>query len=547
MKRAALFGIVLLALVGTSLPSQAQTGGSSGGGGPACVTIDPTAPTQVVLGTTVTLSGTCCAAAAASVPTIGPYRWLLAALLLGLLWRFGPRSRRRWGVLAVLAWLSFAALSRPAEGGTATCALTWQAQSPYEAFTGTGAQFSFTPTVAASFQITLSSGSAVATQALTVVPPVGDWVWQSAAPVSRTLHGIWASAPNDAWAVGDGGFAMHWDGLAWQRVGSSTMANLSGIWGSSATDVWAVGGGVGGAPDLIHWNGQAWSIVSPDTSVNLSGVWGSGPSDVWAVGGSGVQGVITHFDGTAWHLSSTSVYTDFAGVWGSGPSDVWAVGDPYGPISPGESNSIVHFLGGLWSPVADNASTNQAKDLTSVWGAGAADIWAATGGGTMLHWNGTAWAPSSAPSSYYFQVWGRASNDVWAAASTGAFHFDGASWTSKGVDVQLNSVGGATAPSNGIQGVWAGGLQAVFELIPGTPLTCQAIGGTCSASCPSLSHLSDYSCAGAGSCCVSSDACGGSSEPICCAKTTGLPVATRPICHDGGFSCGPDATTICRI
>jgi hypothetical protein len=55
-------------------------------------------------------------------------------------------------------------------------------RSPFEVFTATGAQFTFTPTIPASFQITPSSGGAVATQALTVVPPASDWVWKSAAP-----------------------------------------------------------------------------------------------------------------------------------------------------------------------------------------------------------------------------------------------------------------------------------------------------------------------------------------------------------------------------
>jgi hypothetical protein len=266
---------------------------------------------------------------------------------------------------------------------------------------------------------------------------------------------------------------------------------------------------------------------------------------VWAVGGSGVQGVITRFDGTAWHLNSTSDFTNFTGVWGSGPSDVWAVGNPYGAISDTESNSIVHFLGSLWNPVPDNAPTDQAKVLASVWVANAADAWAASYGGPLLHWNGTAWAPSSSPPSGYFtHVWGRASDDVWAAGP-GIFHFDGKSWASQGVQAQLNAVGGAIAASSDAQGVWAASGRAIFELIPGTQLTCQAIGGTCGSSCPAAGHLSDYRCDGGGTCCVSSVACGGPTEPVCCG-VNGLPVpGLRPICHDGAFSCGPDATTTC--
>src|SRR5262249_10131573 len=136
------------------------------------------APAQVVLGTTLTLTGTCCNAA--TVPGSGAYRWLLAALLLAFIWHLGRRRRWRSGALLVLAWWSFASGDRPAAGAAGTCALAWDARSPFEDFTGTGAQFSFTPMAPATFQITLSSGGAVATQTLTVLNAA--WVWRSTAP-----------------------------------------------------------------------------------------------------------------------------------------------------------------------------------------------------------------------------------------------------------------------------------------------------------------------------------------------------------------------------
>jgi hypothetical protein len=375
-----------------------------------------------------------------------------------------------------------------------------------------------------------------------------DWVWQSAAPVSGQINAIWASTPDDAWAVGDSGFAMHWDGIAWSRVASNTINHLNGIWGSSANDVWAVAGGIGGdgAFNLIHWDGQAWSPASADTSSNLAGVWGTGPSDVWAVGGSGMEGVITHFDGSAWHLASTTPFSDLKGVWGSGPSQVWAAGYPYGSIRPDESNSILERVGDAWNPIADNAPDPQAKVLTSVWAAGTGQAWA-TGYGAILYWNGTAWAPSTA--GYFEHIWGRSSNDIWAASSgtfnseSGVFHFDGATWVSQGLgDARLYAVGGASAAVGGREGVWAGG-EAVFELVPGAKLTCQTIGGTCGSSCrPGEGHPSDYSCDDGSVCCVSVSACGGASEPVCCRQSDHTVIPDRrPICHDGVFSCGPDA------
>ena len=550
MKRAALLGVVLVGLLGRPAPLHAQvagSGGSGGGGAPGCVAIAPGAPAQVVLGTTVTLTGTCCSPAAA-VPAVGSYRWLLAALLLALIWRLGPRYSRRGGVLIVLALLAFADKDRPAAGGTDTCALTWEARSAFEDFTGTGAQFSFTPTIAASFQITLGSGSAVATQTLTVVPAV--WLWQSAVPSASSIEAFWGTAPDDVWAVGAGsrGSVMHWDGVAWQQVASNTISGLFGIWGSSADDVWAVGGFIGGsgAFNMIHWDGQAWSPVSAGTSDSLTGVWGSGPNDVWAVAGTGI---ITHFDGSSWQLSVTRIgVTELRSIWGSGPSDVWAVGTPHALHPTSDDQSILHWSGSGWDQVVENSPSAQAQVLQGVWAAPTGEAWAAAFG-AVLQWNGTAWAPSSVPSGFYYGVWGRAANDVWVVGN-GILHFDGGSWINQASNIgTVQAVGGVSTPPDSSPAVWAATQSALFRLVPGATPTCEAIQGTCTTSCPAgQGHVSDYPCANGGVCCVSAAACGGSSEPGCCSRSTNTFVpGLRPICRDGAYSCGPDAfpTNIC--
>jgi hypothetical protein len=62
----------------------------------------------------------------------------------------------------------------------------------------------------------------------------------------RAFYGFWGTAPNDAWAVGDSGLVMHWDGTGWKQavirvseipVGRSFWA----IWGTSNDDFWVVG------------------------------------------------------------------------------------------------------------------------------------------------------------------------------------------------------------------------------------------------------------------------------------------------------------------
>ena len=93
----------------------------------------------------------------------------------------------------------------------------------------------------------------------------------------------WSLSAQEAWAVGDGGVVLKWNGANWSPVQSWTTDDLNAVWGRSATDIWAVGD----SGTVIHWDGSHWIPVESGVTANLYSVWGSGPFDVW-VGGSDV-------------------------------------------------------------------------------------------------------------------------------------------------------------------------------------------------------------------------------------------------------------------
>ena len=74
--------------------------------------------------------------------------------------------------------------------------------------------------------------------------------WQVVeSPTTETLHAVWGAAPNDAWAVGESGTILHWDGSAWKPALAAFPANkkkphLYGVWGSGPDDMWIVGDGI---------------------------------------------------------------------------------------------------------------------------------------------------------------------------------------------------------------------------------------------------------------------------------------------------------------
>ncbi len=126
-----------------------------------------------------------------------------------------------------------------------------------------------------------------------------------------------------------------------------------------------------------------------------------------------------------------------------------------------------------WCPVSTGVANIYL--LTKVWGTSKDDVWAVGSGGTVIHWNGSAWSPSVIPPSpaemknTFFAVGGTGANDVWVASTTSSiFHNDGSGWTllespaPKGYEVPVFSI-------------WTDGLEAIrlgtrsFEYVVNTP------------------------------------------------------------------------------
>lgn len=147
---------------------------------------------------------------------------------------------------------------------------------------------------------------------------------------ASSIRSLWASGPNDVWAVGSTGQAFRMDDPStghWTQLDTRVNHTLFGIWGSGPNDVWAVGDG----GTILHTTKTTgpWTSVASPTTNPLRGIWGSGPNDIWAVGDGGT---VVHYDGTSWALGTIGLdpgdpVTALLGIWGSGPDDVWIVGE----------------------------------------------------------------------------------------------------------------------------------------------------------------------------------------------------------------------------
>jgi hypothetical protein len=129
------------------------------------------------------------------------------------------------------------------------------------------------------------------------------------------------------------GLLLHYDGIQWSEI-ALTGANLafSGVWASGPNDVFAVGASDDHAM-IYHFDGTDWAPMPVPLTGPLLDVWGFSGSDVYAVG----VGTILHYDGQSW-TEVQAVPHRLAGVWGSSPTSVFAVGSSgtilLGGVSP---------------------------------------------------------------------------------------------------------------------------------------------------------------------------------------------------------------------
>ena len=324
-----------------------------------------------------------------------------------------------------------------------------------------------------------------------VPPPGGGGKPSAACPaltVTDDLHGVFAVAANEVWAVGNAGTVLHYDGC-WRAEPKATAVDLDTVWAAADGTVWAGGASAttlrrsGGtwsvfttpgtstvrgifatAPDVwaaaeegavYRWDGAAWQLAHANTTPgSYDAVWGAAPNDVWVVGnGREPDGDYTafhaHWDGAAWTESYScnpegSRYA--AGgwvariddIWGLDAATVWNAGecDPGGGFI--RRARIERLIGGAWSEVDLGMMLADNRPLDSIWASSVSDVWASSRGNpderqgpSMLHFDGVSWTASSDPvTDGIRRIRGTGARDVWGVGLGGKrVHFDGATWT----------------------------------------------------------------------------------------------------------------------
>jgi hypothetical protein len=269
-------------------------------------------------------------------------------------------------------------------------------------------------------------GDGIAPPGVTHVTSAGD---VKAVTANNGWSAIYGLSSSDVWAVGGGGRAMHWNGTAWSEndTGDTSTTLLLGVWAAGTNDVWATGFDT--ATNLAHfdhWNGTTWSVtVSAVVRSRIHDLGGWTTSNIWAVGvqdtggGSYSTPLFMHYDGTAWTKVTGSGYPatgNLMAVWAdpASTSEMWAVGSQ-------TSGALVAYYNGVgWADVTGTRMPTGVPLLTDVWGTGLSDVWMVGDGGTVLHYDGTAWTPEDSGATTAFSgVYASSPTDIWLVAQGG--------------------------------------------------------------------------------------------------------------------------------
>lgn len=233
-----------------------------------------------------------------------------------------------------------------------------------------------------------------------------------------SLYAIGGGSSERLIAAGDYTVMHHWNGASWVPTPTAIENShwdgyqkwFGGLWASAPDDVWAVGYGT-----ITHWDGSSWR--ERVEGGNYWGVWGSGPEDIWAVGPQSAA----HWDGSSWrdHAADFPESYTLRDVSGVGSDTVWAVGD-YG--------AIFAWNGSEWT--AQESPTAAQLKRIAAW---SEDLAFAVGKDyTVLKWDGVVWTQEALPADttpYWYGVTVTAGDEAWVVGGPDVLRWDGSEWT----------------------------------------------------------------------------------------------------------------------
>lgn len=171
--------------------------------------------------------------------------------------------------------------------------------------------------------------------------------------VPLPLHGIWGLSPDRLHAVGWMGCVLGYDGQHWQRVQGGIVDEKQGrftaceentplfaIDGSAEGEAWAVGD----EGRILHFDGQGWQPEASGSRINLRAVACTPAGTVYAAGN---EGTLLHRDQQGhWHEIDCPLGTGFHAMLVLNEDELLMAGGRYFVDKGGFRGELVHYCQG---------------------------------------------------------------------------------------------------------------------------------------------------------------------------------------------------------
>lgn len=243
-------------------------------------------------------------------------------------------------------------------------------------------------------------------------------------PTDKRLNGVWCADDGQAFAVGDSGIILRYDGAAWSRMTSPVTVRLNCVWGTSPTNLYAAGNDPNEPSAtcvIIHYDGTSWSTDYSMIARALTCASGTSANDVYIAGyDSRYSPNVYHFDGSQWEqLVDYPYFGEIFGIWAGDSTSTYVVGDIF--------NSV--FDGNEWQMITDTAFSGFKTDIDGVW----PDFMVSSGNDYVSYFNGSHWIRAITDGVDMQGVWATAEGEAYAVGEYGyVLRLSHGTWVSEG-------------------------------------------------------------------------------------------------------------------
>lgn len=287
----------------------------------------------------------------------------------------------------------------------------------------------------------------------------GDTWTEEVSPSGRDLTSVWTDSVDEGFATGHRSVLRLSASGPRETAVLETFRSLAAV---GATPDGSAAFAVGENGTVLRYDGSAWRIEDTRSTASLRGVYAASANEAVAVGENAGAGVILHLSGGVW--AETSVAAPLYGVSGRSASDVIAVG----------GSTILHYDGTTWAAMPEDVSVPMDLRGVCVQESGAAvacgiGTFSGLNGGLVIRWNGAEWEDDygsldvellaiTADGDARYAV-GRYTDG--REASLAFLYFDGDNWTQSGLTspaIGFPSLTSVAAESGSVVTAGAGGV-----------------------------------------------------------------------------------------